>query len=927
MKNKMILRLILLILAFTAIVAVAPGVGAVNVEANASVADENGDGVYEISTAGGLYYMVDNPTLSYELTADIDMRGIQWTPISWFSGNLDGNGHTISNLTINQGVPDYYAPAEMNMGFFGDTSRESVISDLHLRNVTVNADKNARYIGILTGTSRGTITGCTVTGSINDTRQNINGDKIYIGVFAGRVTLNATASILPGNTLSVTDDAGIYTVSGLCAAVQIKTPDGYAGKASLVGWQPSGYTCNGLWADSTYDSADLSETMQDRQDVVVDYMYEMGTVPWQVSEPLDYIPIGGTGSVHRQKFKTGVTYYGLPYASNAGSLERFMSKIDSSTGRNITIEGLEDGYYDNGYYGFVQYMGNDCSSAVAWAWMRVSPSRVNGTSDTEYAGGAHVRYTVNMVPNEQTQSVRGIYPVGEWTTVSKNNDNIVGDFAYTVTTETDTEQIYKTNGKEVLAQAYAMTRKADALVYYSDVKVGGHARLAAEDPVVIRNGSGAIDTSKSFFVTHEQGDGLYDRKSTNSSWRINYKYTFESLLNTDYNTSDGSSGGVYVPITMRALRNDYVKHAYFNEYPDVPVVNPVKGKVHSNFRIISSTVTVTDQEGKVLYDNEVYTGISPIHSETRATLQTVDLSAAHMEDYTAAAKAAHMTIGTQYYFTVKILLSNGMTMTVSDNKAFIAENDGADIYVEPKPDYNGLVPVDGAWGYYEGGELQEDYTGLVPYGDILFYVENGILDFSYTGLVWHLDAWRYVANSQLTEGYTGLVWFNDNWFYTVDSVIDWTFTGLVPYEGNYFYVQNNLLDWSYTGLGYHDGGWYFIQNGLLQKEYSGLVYFNDNWFYVEEGVLTYQYFGMVEYEGNLFYVQASHLDWNYTGLGYHEGNWYYFQNALYTPSFSGLVPFNGSLFYVKDGTIDWSFNGSAEYEGKTYTVVDGVVEA
>ena len=641
---------------------------------DADVLDANGDGIYEINTADGLYYMADNPTLSYELTADIDMGGEEWIPISYFTGSLEGNGHTISNCVINQSVPDPVTSTEYNMGFFGSTRHNSVINNVHMRDVTVNADENAKFIGVLLGSSRGSVTDCTVTGGIYDTRESLNGDKIYIGVFAGRVTSGATGSITPAHTISITDDTGTYTVTGLCADMKMKVADdSELVNVGLVGWLPKDYTCDGQWVDTTYDSAQLSQTMQDRQDVVVDYMYQMGTVPWQVSEELDYIPIGGTGSVHRQTFKKGVTYYGLPYTSNAGSLERFMSKIDTSTGKNITIEGLEDGYYDNGYYGFVQYMGNDCSSAVGWAWMRVSPSRVTGSSDTEYAGGTHVRFTINMVPNETVQSERGIYPVGEWTTASNKDDSIVGDFAYTVTTETDTEQIFNTNGKDVLAEAYAMTRKADALLYYSSVKEGGHARLAAADPIVIRNKDYSIDLDKSFFVTHEQGDGLYDRTTTNSSWRINYKYTFNDLLNEDYNTSDGSSGGVYVPITMRALRSDYVKHAYYNEYSDVPVVSPIQGKIHSNFRIVSSTVTVTDTQGKVLYDNEVFTGIHHIYSETRKTLQTVDLSEAHTDAFTAAAKAAGMSVGTEYRYCVSILLSNGQTLVVKDNAAFIYE--------------------------------------------------------------------------------------------------------------------------------------------------------------------------------------------------------------------------------------------------------------
>ena len=638
------------------------------------IQDANDDGVFEINSAGGLRFMAQNPTLAYELTADIDMGGEEWTPITYFSGSLEGNGHTISNCVINESVADVITPSEYNIGFFGSTTHASVINDVHLRNITVNADENAKFIGVLLGTSRGTVTGCTVTGGIYDTRESLNDDKIYIGVFTGRVTSGATASIVPANTISITDDTGTYTVNGLCADMKMKVADdSELVNVGLVGWQPKGYTCDGQWVDTTYDSAQLSQTMQDRQDVVVDYMYEMGTIPWQVSEALDYIPSGGTGSIHRQTFKKGVTYYGLPYCTNAGSLERFMSQIDTSTGKNVTVKGLEDGYYDKGYYGFVQYMGNDCSSAVGWAWMQVSPARVNGASETEYAGGVHVRYTVNMVPNETVQYERGIYPVGEWTTVSKQNDNIVGDFAYTVTTETDTAQIYETNGKQKLIDAYAMTRKADALLFYTAEKNAGHARLVAADPIVIRNADYTVDTDKSFFVTHEQGDGLFDRTKTNSSWRINYKYTFEELLKLDYSGGDNSSGGVYVPITMRALRNDYVKHCYFNEYPDNPVVSPVQGKIHSNFRIVSSTVTVTDTQGKLIYNDEFFTGVYSDPNETRKTFQTVDLSEAYGEGFAAAAKAAGMSVGTKYHYSISILLSNGQTMVVKDNASFIYE--------------------------------------------------------------------------------------------------------------------------------------------------------------------------------------------------------------------------------------------------------------
>ena len=52
-----------------------------------------------ISNANDLKNIANNPNGYYYLTADIDMSGVEWKAISEFNGILDGNGHTISNIT------------------------------------------------------------------------------------------------------------------------------------------------------------------------------------------------------------------------------------------------------------------------------------------------------------------------------------------------------------------------------------------------------------------------------------------------------------------------------------------------------------------------------------------------------------------------------------------------------------------------------------------------------------------------------------------------------------------------------------------------------------------------------------------------------------------------------------------------------------
>ena len=104
----------------------------------------------EIATVEGLAAINENLSGHYVLTADIDLAGIEWTPIgayapsgeseeaqeipaadAAFTGIFDGQGHTISNLTINQ--PEAWA-----MGLFGCVANAQ-IDNFTLENASVDA--------------------------------------------------------------------------------------------------------------------------------------------------------------------------------------------------------------------------------------------------------------------------------------------------------------------------------------------------------------------------------------------------------------------------------------------------------------------------------------------------------------------------------------------------------------------------------------------------------------------------------------------------------------------------------------------------------------------------------------------------------------------------------------------------------------------
>ena len=275
--------------------------------------------------------------------------------------------------------------------------------------------------------------------------------------------------------------------------------------------------------------------------------------------------------------------------------------------------------------------------------------------------------------------------MGEWTTVGEqgdiNADSIVGEFAYNadkVTNNTNEVLLYNTEAD--MAEAYAITHKGDAIVGGDP---SGHARLVVSYPVTIRNANGTIDMDKSFLVCTEQGDGLYD--GNNSSWRVNYRWSYNNLLGKGEKTLTESDGNlesvgnsycrfVYLPITIRALRADYVKHAYVDE--SIKVASPVTGKTYTNWRTVSSTVIVTDMSGNELFRNTTYTGLgddTTYGDYYRNQGLLVDLDHAHGVAFRAFAQK-NLTAGQTYKYSVQLLLSNGETLVVSRDSLHWKQN-------------------------------------------------------------------------------------------------------------------------------------------------------------------------------------------------------------------------------------------------------------
>jgi len=94
-----------------------------------------------ISTCSQLQNISSDTSGEYVLAADINCAGFPFIPIANFTGTLDGQGHTVSNLTINR-------PGLNQIGLFASIMEAGHVQDLVITNAQINGQAQ---VGVLTG--------------------------------------------------------------------------------------------------------------------------------------------------------------------------------------------------------------------------------------------------------------------------------------------------------------------------------------------------------------------------------------------------------------------------------------------------------------------------------------------------------------------------------------------------------------------------------------------------------------------------------------------------------------------------------------------------------------------------------------------------------------------------------------------------------
>ena len=163
---------------------------------------DDGQGNYTVTSAEGLKNIAKlvndgNTDIDITLTSDIDLSGIDWTPIGiddnhQYTGTFNGGGHTITGLTVTGS--DQYA------GLFGRIGSGGKVMNVKLEGVQIESDTGMSDVGGVAGYSRGTLENCSVSGSVSGT--------VYVGGVVGAQIGGSITGCSSSATVKGTVDVG-----------------------------------------------------------------------------------------------------------------------------------------------------------------------------------------------------------------------------------------------------------------------------------------------------------------------------------------------------------------------------------------------------------------------------------------------------------------------------------------------------------------------------------------------------------------------------------------------------------------------------------------------------------------------------------------------------------------------------------------------
>ena len=470
-----------------------------------------------------------HPSASAMLTADIDLKNychaaedgkelLSWIPIgndsNRWEGNMDGQGHTISNL--------YIKTAQQNVGFFGYTTDGATIQDLIFDNAKVEnvstTNKKANYTGILAGYAYGdspshikgikTTNNCTVIGQDNtggivgsadinlencENHSSVKG-KSHVGGIAGECYERNIKRCT--NYGTVENNANSYYVSGIIGLAYRTSIEDCANYGKITGCYAGGIA--GIMMQNTsiqnvFSYGDVTKT-NGNSGIIIGHVEggtqtAKGIVAYNkealLNNSSDNIKIVGEGSLTfddgkeeadvvkaftKQQIKSGEVAWllnGSTSAPTEGSTLAWYQKLGENgdaypvlnpTGENTVYEAYHHGEKD-------RFFSNTVANQHSVAYNAEAEDEANGNHDLSYEAG---EYTWTEAEDKtQVPSVAVTYTCkvcGKTETPQMTVEHDAEHDNEAATCTEDGHKYYKTsyafNAKAIFSNAYTQTLPA-----------------------------------------------------------------------------------------------------------------------------------------------------------------------------------------------------------------------------------------------------------------------------------------------------------------------------------------------------------------------------------------------------------------------------------------------------------------------------------
>lgn len=216
--------------------------------------------------------------LTVELTADLDLSGIEFTPVPIFQGTFHGNGHTISGLSFDK--------KGSKAGLFRTLTASAVVEDLTVEG-SLSPQGSASQAGLLAGENYGAVNRCAAQGSVTG-QQDIGGLVGLNGEGAVLTACSSAAAVTGVTNVGGITGQNLGTVTDCTNTGEINTqadqdtPTSVGGIAGLsrgtirgctnsgaVGYQHVGYNMGGIAGMQSGEISGCTNTapIQGRKDV------------------------------------------------------------------------------------------------------------------------------------------------------------------------------------------------------------------------------------------------------------------------------------------------------------------------------------------------------------------------------------------------------------------------------------------------------------------------------------------------------------------------------------------------------------------------------------------------------------------------------------------------------------------------------------